>query len=48
MGILRAFRRVISIKGVSMIYKLFFEHNESRYDFTSVFENIKFILVPLG
>jgi len=47
MGILRAFRRVISIKGVSMIYKMFFEHNESHYVFTSVFESIIFILVLL-
>jgi len=30
-----------------MIYKLFFEYNESHYVFTSVFESIIFILVLL-
>jgi len=38
-------KRVISIKGVSMIYKLLFEYNESHCVFTSVFESIIFILV---
>ena len=32
-------------KGVSVIYKLFLEYNESHYIFTSVFEGIIFVLV---
>ena len=47
LGVSRTFRRVISIKEVSMIYKLFFEYNESHYVFINVFESIIFILVLL-
>jgi len=48
LGVSRAFRRVISIKVVSMIYKLFFEYNERHYVFTSVFESSIFILMLLN
>ena len=42
-----AFRRVVSFKEVSVIYKLFLESNQSHYVSKSVFESMIFILVLL-
>ena len=47
MSISEAFRRIITLEEVSMIYKIFLEYNESHYVFTSVFESIIFVLVAL-